>query len=160
MTLIFRLLTKAGDTYSLIFTSNLLWTVSTLTVMLVSLQIELVECIFIPIFTHIFISDRYFPLELNLDSSCNWFTGHFKSNLLRVFDHFSPFGNLFWLWRGNAEIQWFGHLPTMQLVSLFTENKTRRYIHHHWITTFGSIQNVWQFDSITGDVQKGNTHWN
>lgn len=43
LALVLRLLTKAGDTYSLIFTSNLLWTISTLAVLLVSLQMELVE---------------------------------------------------------------------------------------------------------------------
>lgn len=40
---IFRLLAILRDIYSLIFTSNLLWTVSVLGVLLLSLQMELVE---------------------------------------------------------------------------------------------------------------------
>lgn len=39
----FRLLSKLGSTYALNFMLNLLWTASTMAVLLVSLQMELVE---------------------------------------------------------------------------------------------------------------------
>lgn len=43
MLFIFRLLGKFGDTYRLVFTSDLLWTITTMAVCLVCIQIELVE---------------------------------------------------------------------------------------------------------------------
>lgn len=48
---IFRMLTKLCATYSLLFTSDLLWTLATMAVSLVSIQIELVEyCVIITTF--------------------------------------------------------------------------------------------------------------
>lgn len=43
LTFTFRLLGKFGDTYSWIFTSNLLWTIPTLAVQLLTMQMELVR---------------------------------------------------------------------------------------------------------------------
>lgn len=137
----FRLLTKAGNTYSLIFTSNLLWTVSTLAVLLVTLQMELVKCLIFQLFSNFetnFICELFF-LQLNVDTIWTRFTSHFKVNLPDAISTISTFGNLFWLWRGKTEIWWFGYLSKMPLVSISLENTACNNNNYMWISRFRTI---------------------
>lgn len=98
--LIFSVFAQFGEAYGLLFIMDLLWTASTMAVVLVSLQMELVECNFVcnEFDYHDFI------IFIQLDSTRNRSAGHFKGYFGNIRHISRVFGALFGLRRAKRTI--------------------------------------------------------
>lgn len=146
-----------STTYALVFLLNLLLAASTMTIGLVSLQMELVQLNSFIWWIWLLHKISVFLFHLlNLDTTEDWFASHFKKQFLDIHHNDCICGDLFGWWRVERAFWRLECLSAMQLVSISGESAAYFDNHYYWFSKFRYFKSNWKLNGLKRNMQKGN----